>query len=132
MGEYDSLCLCKSFRLVTSRRIIAQKGTAMEQTIKVGGLIYKIIIKEHFKAYDDDRNLWGYCDYEQQEIYIRESLSKQKKKQVLIHELTHAIFEQAGYKEQDEDMINRVSLVLHQVLLDNPDILLEEFRWKKS
>ncbi|HEL1011744.1 TPA: ImmA/IrrE family metallo-endopeptidase [Streptococcus equi subsp. ruminatorum] len=87
--------------------------------LKVGGMTYKVIIQEHFKAYDDDRNLWGYCDYEQQIIYIRESLSEQKKKQVLVHELTHAILHEVGYKEQDEELVNRFSIGLHQVLKDN-------------
>ena len=90
--------------------------------IKVCGMTYTLKIQEYFKAYDDDRNLWGYCDYEQQTIYIRESLSEQKKKQVLIHELTHAILHEAGYKEQDEDLVNRFSIILHQVVIDNPDI----------
>lgn len=87
--------------------------------IRVVGLTYKVIVQEHFKSYDDERNLWGYCDYEQQTIYIRESLSEQKKKQVLIHELTHAMLHEAGYKEQDEEMVTRFSIVLHQVLNDN-------------
>ncbi|MBT0903998.1 hypothetical protein Si068_01085 [Streptococcus infantarius subsp. infantarius] len=90
--------------------------------IKVCGMLYTLKIQEHFKAYDDDRNLWGYCDYEQQTIYIRESLSEQKKKQVLIHELTHAILHEAGYKEQDEDLVNRFSIILHQVVIDNPNV----------
>lgn len=95
----------------------------MNKQIKVGGLTYEVVISEYFKSFDDDRNLWGCCDHEQQKIYIRQSLSEQKKKQVLIHELTHAIFEEAGYKDQDEDMVNRISLILHQVLMDNQDIL---------
>ncbi|MCK1248878.1 phage protein [Streptococcus pseudoporcinus] len=95
--------------------------------IQVAGMIYIVKVQEHFKAYDDDRNLWGYCDYEQQIIYIRESLSKQKKRQVLIHELTHAILNEAGYKEQDEELVNRFSIVLHQVLMENPQILTFPF-----
>ncbi len=94
----------------------------VKNKIKVCGMTYILKIQEHFKAYDDDRNLWGYCDYEKQTIYIRESLSEQKKKQVLIHELTHAILHEAGYKEQDEDLVNRFSIILHQVVIDNPDV----------
>jgi len=45
-------------------------------------------------------------------------LSESRKEQTFVHELTHAIFYEAGVEEQDEDMINRVSLVLHQVLKD--------------
>lgn len=95
------------------------------ELLKVGGMTYKVIIQEHFKAYDDDRNLWGYCDYEQQIIYIRESLSQQKKKQVLVHELTHAILHEVGYKEQDEDLVNRFSKGLHQFLKDNPTLTFQ-------
>ncbi|MBS4462906.1 ImmA/IrrE family metallo-endopeptidase [Aerococcaceae bacterium zg-B36] len=87
--------------------------------LKVGAIEYDVIEKEHFASQDDDRNLWGYCDYAKQEIYIRASLSEQRKKQVLIHELTHAIFHEAGYREQDEEMIERVSIVLHQVMSAN-------------
>ena len=47
--------------------------------IKVCGITYLVIVQEYFKAYDDERNLWGYCDYEQQIIYVRESLSEERK-----------------------------------------------------
>lgn len=87
--------------------------------IKVGGTTYEIIVTEYFQTSDGDRNLWGCCDYEQSRIYVKESLSEQKRQQVLIHELTHAIFHEAGYQSQDEDMVNRISLILHQVLKDN-------------
>ncbi|HGD4632510.1 TPA: ImmA/IrrE family metallo-endopeptidase [Streptococcus agalactiae] len=93
--------------------------------LKVGGMTYNVVIQEHFKAYDDDRNLWGYCNYEQQIIYIRESLSEQKKKQVLVHELTHAILHEVGYKEQDEELVSRFSIGLHQVLKDNPTLTFQ-------
>lgn len=91
--------------------------------IKVCGMTYTVIVQEHFKTHDDDRNLWGCCDYEQQKIFIRESLSDQKKKQVLIHELTHAMLHEAGYKEQDEDLVTRFSIILHQVLAENSQLL---------
>ncbi|HEM6371044.1 TPA: ImmA/IrrE family metallo-endopeptidase [Streptococcus suis] len=90
--------------------------------IKVCGITYSVIVQEHFKAYDDERNLWGYCDYEKQIIYVRESLSEERKRQVLIHELTHAMLQEAGYKEQDEDLVTRFSIILHQVLIDNPKL----------
>lgn len=91
----------------------------MMDKVQVGGITYSIVVQEYFKTPDDDRNLWGYCDYEKNEIYIRASLSEQRRQQVLIHELTHAIFHEAGYNEQDEDMINRISLILHQVIKNN-------------
>ncbi len=41
---------------------------------------------------------------------------------MLIHELTHAMLQEAGYKEQDEDLVTRFSIILHQVLIDNPKL----------
>lgn len=89
-------------------------------TIKVGGVNYSVAEKENLIQKDE---LWGEVNYFNTEINIDSSLSNDRKEQVLIHEVTHAIFLEAGYKEQDEDMINRVSIILHQVLKDNPDLL---------
>ncbi len=33
---------------------------------------------------------------------------RKEKRQVLIHELTHAMLQEAGYKEQDEDFSNAI------------------------
>lgn len=65
-----------------------------------------------------ERNFQGMCHFDQAKIEILSSLSDQRKEQTFIHELTHAIFYEAGYDEQDEDMINRVGIVLHQVVKD--------------
>ena len=43
-------------------------------------------------------------------LFTSENLYRNKRKQVLIHELTHAILHEAGYKEQDEDLVNRFRL----------------------
>jgi hypothetical protein len=47
------------------------------------------------------------------------SLCRTRKEQTFVHELLHACFKEAGYDEQDEEMIDRVSTVLYQVLKDN-------------
>lgn len=88
--------------------------------VKVGGVHYTVEEQENMIQNDD---LWGRVDYFNSQIRIDKSLSDDRKEQVLIHETLHAIFMEAGYKEQDEDMINRVSIVLHQVLKDNPNLL---------
>ena len=46
-------------------------------------------------------------------------LYKDRKEQVLVHEVLHGCFWEAGIEEQDEDVINRVSIVLHQILKEN-------------
>lgn len=88
--------------------------------LKVGGVTYTVEKQENLIHTDD---AWGRIDYFNSSIRYDESLSDNRKEQVIIHELLHAIFLEAGYKEQDEDMINRVSIVLHQVLKDNPNLL---------
>lgn len=92
--------------------------------LKVGGVTYTVEEQENLINTDD---AWGRVDYFDSHIRVDTSLSAERKEQTLIHELTHAIFLEAGYKEQDEDMINRVSIVLHQVLKDNPQLLKQKF-----
>lgn len=89
----------------------------LPEEIKVGGIKYKI---ELVKVIDvgGERNFQGMCHFDEARIEILESLSDQRIEQTLIHELTHAIFYEAGYDEQDEDMINRIGIVLHQVVKD--------------
>ena len=57
--------------------------------------------------------------YAETTIDIEPSMSESKKEQVFVHELVHAIFNEAGYDEQDEEMVNRLSIVLYQVLKQN-------------
>lgn len=86
--------------------------------IKVGAITYKVEEKETV-IIRDNKNYLGSCNYDKQEIEIMADLGKQRKEDVFIHELTHAIFEGAGYDEQDEDQVNRIGKVLYQVLKDN-------------
>lgn len=86
--------------------------------IKVGSVVYKATFKPYIEI-ESDRNFQGVCDYLNTEIGILEDLSEERKRDVFFHELTHAIFYEAGYEEQDEDMINRIGKVLNQVISDN-------------
>lgn len=86
--------------------------------IKVGPVTYSVK-EESFIEIDGNRNYQGACRYTDTRIEILEEISGERKNDVLIHELTHAIFYEAGFEEQDEDMINRVAKVLHQVIKEN-------------
>lgn len=92
----------------------------MIERVKVGGVNYRVEEVPYLIA---DQELWGQILMRDAKIQVDSSLGDDRKSQTLIHELTHAIFLEAGYKDQDEDMINRVSIVLHQVLQDNPSLL---------
>lgn len=80
--------------------------------VKVAGVHYDI------EPLDDDEN-HGTCSFDNLTIRVDPNLKEDKRQQVFVHELLHAIFWEAGYREQDEEMIERVGRVLHQVLRDN-------------
>lgn len=84
--------------------------------VKVAGVDYQVI---EVKEIDDDPTIMGTCLYQKSTIKIKESLSDNKKEQTFVHELLHACFNEAGFQEQDEDLVNRLGVILHQVLKDN-------------
>ena len=83
--------------------------------VKVGGIVYPIEIKDDFTG---DTGDWGQTNFKKSKITIDSNLDKQRLNQTLVHEIVHCIFEEAGL-EQEEDKINRLGIVLHQVLTDN-------------
>ena len=97
----------------------------LPQSVIVAGIQYKVAIKtnDQMPAEDEGHTLLGECGYFDNYIHVNEIACDERKEQVFIHELTHAIFFEAGFEEQDEDMINRVGKVLYQVLKDNPHLL---------
>jgi hypothetical protein len=97
---------------------------SIPSTVKVGGVTYDIEFKEYIEI-NGDRNYSGCCDYQNTTIEICNDLSDERKQEVYAHELMHAIFYESGYQEQDEDMINRLGLVLNQVLSDNYNLKRE-------
>ena len=98
----------------------------MLDKIKVGGIAYDVEFKELDST---DGVQLGWCDYAKSKIEINNhNVSEQKQEQTIIHEMTHAIIHEAGLDlgDDEEDVVNKVGLVLHQVLKDN------DFNWLKS
>lgn len=65
------------------------------------------------------QGLCGLCSYGTNTISIAKGIEGDRFNSTLIHELTHAIFFEAGFIDHEEDMVNRIGNVLHQVLRDN-------------
>lgn len=87
-------------------------------SVKVAGIDYQV--KEvDTVIIGNSTSYAGSCAYESSEIQILNCLSEGKKEQTLVHEILHACFHEAGFDEQDEDVVNRVGIVLYQVLKDN-------------
>jgi hypothetical protein len=90
--------------------------------IKVGGAIYTV---NEVDGLMRKLSLFGNVDFSDCIIQIDADLSEERKEQTIIHEMMHAVHFEAGYdpEGQDEDLINRTANVLHQVIVDNVDIL---------
>ncbi|MBP3037970.1 ImmA/IrrE family metallo-endopeptidase [Bacillaceae bacterium Marseille-Q3522] len=88
----------------------------LPEKIRIAGIDYFVIEQDEI---DSNPNVLGQCLYQRAQIQIKKGMSDDKKEQILIHEVLHGCFNEAGYEEQDEDMINRVSIVLYQVLKGN-------------
>lgn len=81
--------------------------------VTVAGINY--LVNQVDKIEHDDAN-WGLTIYESHQIQIKGLLDDERKRQVFIHEVLHAVFFESGYKEHDEEMINRISTTLSSVL----------------
>jgi hypothetical protein len=102
--------------------------------LKVGGSIYTV---NEVAGLLRKLSMYGNVDFGDCIIQIDADMSDERKEQTITHEMLHAVHFEAGYnpEEQDEDMINRVANVLHQVIVDNIDILAtpsEEPSFEKS
>lgn len=84
--------------------------------IKVAGTYYMIVREKGIAAGD---GIFGDVNFASHRIRIDEDLSPTRAGQTLIHELLHAVLYEAGFDEQDEDVVRRASNVLYQVLIDN-------------
>lgn len=95
----------------------------MIEKVKVGGITYNVSIKDIVEI-NQDRNYFGRCDFMNSEIQVLNTPNKERQEQVFVHELAHAIMYESGItnemdSEQEEELTNRIGLVLHQVLKDN-------------
>lgn len=83
--------------------------------VKIGGIVYPIEIKNDFTG---DTGDWGQINYKKSKITIDSNLDKQRENQTLVHEIVHGLFMESGIKD-NEDTVNRLGIVLYQVLTDN-------------
>lgn len=87
------------------------------ENVKVAGIEYKVQVKE---LVDNDPNTYGSCVYHDAHIEIRKGLSRERTEQIFVHELMHATIFEAGYRvDEYEELVERLSVVLHQVIKEN-------------
>jgi len=88
------------------------------EKVKIGGRIYTVTTTENIKL---GTNYSAEIDYEKLEIRIR-PIAQAKMEHDFLHELTHGIFDFAGYKDPDEELIDRIASALHMIITDNPGV----------
>ncbi|HDF0755820.1 TPA: hypothetical protein PDX10_000651 [Staphylococcus aureus] len=84
--------------------------------INVCGVKYKMVQLEDV---DNNPSCLGLCIYKDSLIQLKRGLSFERKKQILIHELLHAMMYESGYEEHDEELVNNLSIVINQVISQN-------------
>lgn len=89
--------------------------------INVGGVKYDVYLKKDLIEPDSHQPVLGYTDYASSAIYIDNRLSKQHIKQILIHELVHAMLWETGAIDSysDESLVNPLGNMLYSVLRSN-------------
>jgi hypothetical protein len=98
-------------------------------TFRVGTADYVVVETPHLTT---KHALLGQVTYDDAQIAIEPTMCNQRKANVIVHELVHAMLFEAGYDEHDEDQVRRFSNVLTQVLRDNLVELSELFNEEES
>lgn len=88
----------------------------LPKSIRVGTNDYDIIPTRDLSS---SESFYGVITYGNTRIRIEESISESKARDVLAHELTHAILYEAGYDDHTEEEANRIGKVLAMLLRDN-------------
>jgi hypothetical protein len=93
------------------------------KTVRILGFDYQVVFEPQ-QIWDGKEYAWGMCDNEKQTIQIWDGLTLQRKRQVFLHEVIHAIFElMAVAQGNEENVCDCVSLGLMAVMRDNHDWL---------
>lgn len=92
----------------------------MLKEIKIMGIPFKIVEKP-VVCKGENGLTRGVIDFSNDTIEIDEELSPERKEQVLIHEILHAIFDLIGDEElaKDEKTVQSLSAALHCVIKEN-------------
>jgi len=94
--------------------------------LRIGSIDYRVKSKKHLQIGDELFN--GLCHFDKALIELLETMPDERKRQVLIHEVTHALLHEAGYHYDDdgvhsEENVVRISNVLDGFLKDNIKLL---------
>lgn len=90
----------------------------LPDVVNVNGIDYSVS-EEDIVIVNNSTTYAGSVEYCKPHINILSSMGEQRKIQTFYHELVHAMLFEAGFEEQDEDLVDRLSKVLMNVVKDN-------------
>lgn len=93
-------------------------------TVNILGEMFDVTIVD---LIDDDSTIFGKIDRLKNQILIRQGMSHEKRRIVLLHEIYHAVFQKLGFDDQmqDEQLINVIASSIIQLLRENPEMAKE-------
>lgn len=91
--------------------------------IRVGCINYEIVFLDGLVD-DDGAAIYGQAAYDACEIRINSMLESQARVSTLWHEILHTILVNAGYTgDHDEQLISAIANGVHQVIIDNSELI---------
>lgn len=91
--------------------------------IKIGGKFYTVEETDDLRL--GSLNCSAECDFVNLKIRLVPYTCKNKKQSDFIHEVVHAIADNLGYKEQDEQAVEAFAQALYALIVDNPEMFKE-------
>jgi Zn-dependent peptidase ImmA (M78 family) len=92
------------------------------QKLKIGGIVFTVVYETDIKN-SKGRTLYGDISYQTAVIRINSDTDENVQKVTIIHEAIHGILNHAGITKHGEKVIEIIANGIHQVLIDNPDLL---------
>lgn len=101
-----------------------QHGKSVIKNVKILNINYDL---EYAQVVSEDYSIVGKIDYQEQKIYVRSDLLKDRLKDTILHEIIHGILEQLGYNNfnRDEQFVTAFTASLLRVMQDNGEL----FSW---
>lgn len=110
---------------MAANRYVKGLAPGTPASIKVGPFVYAVKRWKRLPA--ENAEAWGMCDRASTVILLAETTSHQKQREVLLHEVLHAIYGVTGLHHKDgapeELVVTDLSPTLLSVLRDNPDLV---------
>ena len=101
------------------------------ESVKIGGIVYPVKFEDRLN--NGTELCTGHIDYNFQQIQLDKNLQgEQGKEQTLLHEILHGIAHHFDLKvDDDEDTIDKLATGLYMVIVDNPDMFVQDVCIKK-